>query len=137
MAHNRVQPDPELRDSSGMPRPRVSFTVDEYSLRAIEKARQRHNDITKALGCTDVVSDEPSVATAIIAGTARMGTDARQSVVDPWCRSHDHANLFVVGTANFPTMPINAPTLTAAALGMRALPALRKDLSTGRFAAVA
>lgn len=137
VASNRIQPDPELRDSSGMPRPRVSFTVDDYSLRAIDKARQRHDDITKALGCTDIVSDEPSVATAIIAGTARMGTDAGQSVVDPWCRSHDHANLFVVGTANFPTMPINAPTLTAVALGLRALPLLHKDLAAGRFNPVA
>ena len=132
-ADNRVVPDPSLRDSSGMPRPRVSFKIDDYSLRAIDKARTRHAEIVKALGCTDIVSDDPSIATAIIAGTARMGTDARQSVVDPWCRSHDHANLFVVGTANFPTMPINAPTLTAVALGLRALPNLLKDLSTGRF----
>ena len=132
-AHNRIEPDPQLLDSSGMPRPRVSFTVDAYSQRALDKARLRHDDITRALGCTDIVSDEPSVATAIIAGTARMGTDAGQSVVDPWCRSHDHANLFVIGTANFPTMPINAPTLTAVALGLRALPLLRQDLATGRF----
>lgn len=133
VAHNRVEPDPQLRDSSGMPRPRISFTIDDYSLRAIDKARARHAEITKALACTDIVSDEPSVATAIIAGTARMGTDARQSVVDPWCRSHDHANLFIMGTANFPTMPINAPTLTAVALGLRALPRLAKDLADGRF----
>lgn len=132
-AHNRVQPDAQLRDSSGMPRPRVSFTIDDYSLRAIEKAKQRHTDITTALGCTDVVSDAPSIATAIIAGTARMGSDAQQSVVDPWCRSHDHANLFIVGTANFPTMPINAPTLTAVALGLRALPHITGDLHAGRF----
>ena len=132
-AHNRVQPDPVLRDSSGMPRPRVSFTIDDYSRRAIEKARQRHADITKALHCTDIETDAPSIATAIIAGTARMGTDPARSVVDPFCRSHDHANLFVVGTANFPTMPINAPTLTAVALGLRALAPLQADLAAGRF----
>ena len=136
-AHNRVVPDPSLRDSSGMPRPRVSFKIDDYSLRAIDKARERHASIVKALACTDIVSDEPSIATAIIAGTARMGTDAKQSVVDSWCRSHDHANLFVIGTANFPTMPINAPTLTAVALGLRTLPNLLKDLSSGRFNTVA
>lgn len=101
--------------------------------RAIEKARQRHADITKALHCTDIETDAPSIATAIIAGTARMGTDPARSVVDPFCRSHDHANLFVVGTANFPTMPINAPTLTAVALGLRALAPLQADLAAGRF----
>ena len=62
-----------------------------------------------------------------------MGTDPARSVVDPFCRSHDHANLFVVGTANFPTMPINAPTLTAVALGLRALAPLQADLAAGRF----
>lgn len=122
VAHNRVIPDPKLKDSSGMPRPQVSFTIDDYSLQAINQARLRHDEITKALGCTNITTDEPSIATAIIAGTARMGSNAKTSVVDDSCRSHDHANLFVVGTANFPTMPINAPTLTAAALGLRALP---------------
>lgn len=135
VAHNRVIPDPKLKDSSGMPRPQVSFTIDEYSRQAINQARLRHDAITKALGCTDITTDEPSIATAIIAGTARMGSNAKTSVVDDSCRSHDHANLFVVGTANFPTMPINAPTLTAAALGLRALPSLINDLSIGRFQA--
>jgi choline dehydrogenase-like flavoprotein len=131
--NNRVQIDPVQRDSSGKPRPRISFTIDGYSLRGIEKARARHADITKALGCTEIETDAPSIASAIIAGTARMGTDAATTVVDPYCRSHDHANLFVVGTANFPTMPINAPTLTAVALGLRALPLLHADLAAGRF----
>ncbi|WP_019574536.1 FAD-dependent oxidoreductase [Curvibacter lanceolatus] len=132
-ASNRVVPDAELRDASGMPRPRIQFTIEDYTLRGIEKARERHAAITKALACTDIETDTPSVASAIIAGTARMGTDVLTSVVDPFCRSHDHANLFIVGTANFPTMPINAPTLTAVALGLRALPSLQADLTAGRF----
>lgn len=132
-ANNRVLPDPVLRDASGVPRPRVQFTIEDYTLRGIEKARERHAAITRALGCTDIETDAPSVATAIIAGTARMGSDPRTSVVDAYCRSHDHANLFIVGTANFPTMPINAPTLTAVALGLRALPSIHADLTAGRF----
>jgi len=36
-------------------------------------------------------------------GTARMGNDPKSSVVDRDLRNHDHANLFILGSAVFPT----------------------------------
>ena len=38
-----------------------------------------------------------------IMGTCRMGDDPKQSVVDKFQRSHDHKNLYVVGSSAFPT----------------------------------
>jgi glucose dehydrogenase len=130
---NRVVPDFTQLDASGTPRPKVYFKIDEYTKKGLEQVRQRHDFIVKALQCTEITTDEPSIASAIIAGTTRMGTNAADSVVDPYCRSHDHANLFIVGTGNFPTMPINAPTLTAVALGLRSLEQIIPDLQSGRF----
>jgi glucose dehydrogenase len=49
-----------------------------------------------------------------------MGNDARQSVVDRDLRAHDHANLFIVGGMVFPTAGMHPPTLTIAALALRA-----------------
>jgi choline dehydrogenase-like flavoprotein len=49
-----------------------------------------------------------------------MGFDASTSVVDPDCRSHDHPNLFIVGGSTFPTCGTANPTLTIAALALRA-----------------
>jgi glucose dehydrogenase len=55
-----------------------------------------------------------------IIGTARMGSDPKNSVVDGNLRSHDHPNLFILGSAVFPTSATANPTLTIAALSLRA-----------------
>ncbi|WP_375400952.1 GMC oxidoreductase [uncultured Amnibacterium sp.] len=52
-------------------------------------------------------------------GTARMGTDIATSVVDPDCRVHGSANLFVAGSAVFPTSGHANPTLSIVALSYR------------------
>lgn len=53
-------------------------------------------------------------------GTARMGSDPRSSVVDTFCRSHDHRNLFIVDASVLPTSAAVNPALTVAALALRA-----------------
>ncbi len=53
-------------------------------------------------------------------GTARMGADPATSVVDAFCRSHDHKNLFVVDASVLPTSAAVNPALTIAALALRA-----------------
>lgn len=53
-------------------------------------------------------------------GTARMGDDPRTSVVDAFCRSHDHNNLFIVDASVLPTSAAVNPALTVAALALRA-----------------
>jgi choline dehydrogenase-like flavoprotein len=52
-------------------------------------------------------------------GTARMGADPRTSVVDADCRVHSVHNLFVAGSAAFPTSSQANPTLTLIALSLR------------------
>lgn len=52
-------------------------------------------------------------------GTARMGADPATSVVDPFCRSHDHRNLFIVDASVLPTSAAVNPALTVAALALR------------------
>ncbi len=52
-------------------------------------------------------------------GTARMGADPATSVVNPNCRAHDHANLFIVDASVLPTSAAVNPALTIAALALR------------------
>ncbi len=52
-------------------------------------------------------------------GTARMGLDPRSSVVDADARVHDVANLYIAGSAVFPTSGQANPTLTLLALSLR------------------
>ena len=48
-------------------------------------------------------------------GTVVFGDDPRRSVLDPWCRTHDVENLFVVDASFFPSSAAVNPALTIAA----------------------
>ena len=52
-------------------------------------------------------------------GTLCFGTDPRSSVLDPYCRSHDIDNLFVVDASFFPSSAAVNPGLTIAAQALR------------------
>lgn len=52
-------------------------------------------------------------------GTARMGRDPATSVLDIFCRAHDHPNLFVVDASFLPTSAAVNPALTIAAQALR------------------
>lgn len=53
-------------------------------------------------------------------GTARMGTDPKASVVDPNLKAHDLDNLYIVDASVLPTSAAVNPSLTIAALALRA-----------------
>ena len=52
-------------------------------------------------------------------GTLAFGTDPQTSVLDPWCRTHDIANLFVVDASFFPSSAAVNPGLTIVAQALR------------------
>ncbi len=63
-------------------------------------------------------------------GTARFGTDPSNSVLDLFCRSHDHKNLFVVDASFLLTSAAVNPALTIAAQALRVGDHIKKrDLS--------
>jgi choline dehydrogenase-like flavoprotein len=52
-------------------------------------------------------------------GTLCFGTDPRTSVLDPYCRTHDVENLFVVDASFFPSSAAVNPALTIIAQALR------------------
>jgi choline dehydrogenase-like flavoprotein len=52
-------------------------------------------------------------------GTTRMHADPSQGVVDANCRVHGIGNLYVAGSAVYPTAGSANPTLTLVALSLR------------------
>lgn len=68
-------------------------------------------------------------------GTARMGVDARTSVVNADCQVHSVHNLFVAGSAVFPTSSQANPTLTLVALSLRLSDILARRLGKRHVAA--
>lgn len=69
-------------------------------------------------------------------GTARMGSDVRTSVIDANCKVHSVSNLYVAGSAAFPTTSQANPTLTLIALSLRLADRLRQRLVPRRAPAV-
>jgi choline dehydrogenase-like flavoprotein len=59
-------------------------------------------------------------------GTAVFGTDPRESVLDPYCRSHDVENLFVVDASFFPSSAAVNPALTIVAQALRVADHIRE-----------
>jgi len=52
-------------------------------------------------------------------GTVVSGTDPATSVLDPWCRTHDIENLWVIDGGFFPSSAAMNPALTIAAQALR------------------
>lgn len=61
-------------------------------------------------------------------GTARLGDDPASAVLDPDCRSFDHENLYVTDAAALPTSAAVNPSLTVAALALKAGDAIKREL---------
>jgi choline dehydrogenase-like flavoprotein len=61
-------------------------------------------------------------------GTLCFGTDPRDSVLDPYCRSHDVDNLFVVDASFFPSSAAINPALTIAAQALRVADHIKSEL---------
>ena len=59
-------------------------------------------------------------------GGCRMGADPATSVCDSYGRTHDHANLFVVGSPTLPTGGCTNATLTFVALTLRSASEIAK-----------
>jgi choline dehydrogenase-like flavoprotein len=117
---NTIMPDETRRDAIGIPRPRIHYRIDDYAKAGLALAMRRHEAIFAALESTEVETLPMVTSSGTILGTARMGNDPHQSVVDRELRAHDHTNLFIVGGMVFPTAGMHPPTLTIAALALRA-----------------
>ncbi|MFV2172752.1 GMC oxidoreductase [Actinomadura sp. LOL_016] len=80
----------------------------------------RMKRVARRAGYPVVLHQELGIeATSHQCGTARMGTDGADSVVDPFCRAHDVANLWIVDSSPFPASAAVNPALTVAALALR------------------
>ena len=117
--HNRVTLDPILKDSHGIPAPRVDYTIGENSARMLEHGIARAKEILAVAGATDICVNCPILYGGWhLLGTARMGVDPERSVVNEWGRSHDVKNLFIVDGSVFVTSGGVNPTSTIQAIAL-------------------
>jgi glucose dehydrogenase len=150
--NNRVTLSSEFKDGLGLPRPEISYNISDYTRQGIVAAYRMRKLIFDKMGATDfthrapdpasnspgrfeeVIDGQPVTLTyggaGHIMGTYRMGDDPKTSVVDSFQRSHDHHNLYLVGSGTFPTGGTANPTLTLSALAMRTADSIVVDLKS-------
>ncbi len=129
------RPDPESRvtlsderDALGVPRLRLDWRIGDFEW---DTARVTLEHLATSLGesGTGRLEIDPrgedfrSVVTLGMGnhhmGTARMAVSAGDGVVDATCRVHSTENLYVAGSAVFPTAGAANPTLTIVAFAHR------------------
>ena len=102
--HNRVTLDPELKDSNGIPAPKIDYTISDNTREMMEHGIARAEEILAEAGATKIHCSRTALNyPGHLLGTARMGTDPERSVVNEWGRSHDVKNLFIVDGSVFVT----------------------------------
>ena len=117
--HNRVDLDPNLADSDGIPAPKVVYTLSDNTRKMIDDGISRSTKVLRAAGAKEVlINPLPRDGTAHSMGTARMGLDVGNSVVDSWGRCHDVKNLFIIDGSIFVTAGAVNPTSTIQALSL-------------------
>src|SRR4051812_41597186 len=114
---NTVTLDSEMKDARGLPVGRITYEWGENDIKLAGAARDKAIEMMKASGACKVIVGLNYGAHAM--GTCRMGNDARTSVVNEYCQSHDIENLFICDTSVFVTGSGVNPTLTAMAIAQR------------------
>ncbi len=92
--------------------------------RLVREARK----LMRRAGYTLVLTRAMGIATnSHQCGTLRFGADPATSVLDPWCRSHDIRNLYVVDSSFMPSSAAMNPALTIAAQSLRTAEHIRQN----------
>jgi len=128
-------------DDLELKRPLINYRVDDpdhYVRNAFKKIVEVHKSVFDAMGITryKLQPDDDNKPLTFggsghIMGTTRMGDKPDQSVVNKNCCTHDHPNLFILGSSVFPTSSTANPTSTIAALALRAVDPIKAKLRSG------
>jgi choline dehydrogenase-like flavoprotein len=124
---NGITLDWTRRDRAGQPIMNHYWSFGGYEQAGFDEARKNFNRIADALGAKISLTTGP-IPLHHPMGMTIMGNDPKTSVLDSFCRSHDHRNLFVVSSSVFPSGGTANPTLTLAALGFRAADEIIRQL---------
>jgi choline dehydrogenase-like flavoprotein len=116
---NRVTLSPDLKDSDGLPAPKIHYRVSENTRRILDFHIERAFDSHKAAGAHKWWVGGRGYSSGHNTGTARMGNDPASSVVDRWGRTHDVPNLYIIDGSVFVTSTGVNVTPTICALAKR------------------
>lgn len=120
---NRIRLTDE-RDALGGRRVRIDWRWSDADIDRAERSAEEIRQMVAGLGCGRILVRRGRAALHKInshhaAGTTPMSAQPEDGVVDPNLRTHDHPNLFIVGSSVLNSHGYSNPTLTDIALGYR------------------
>lgn len=117
---------PTKTDKWGIPIIHIDCTWSENERLMMADAEQTAVDMLTKAGLTEIESfntvatNNPGIAIHEV-GTARMGRDPKDSVLNSYNQCHDVDNLFVTDGASFCSTAVQNPSLTFMAITVRAV----------------
>lgn len=127
---NRVTLDAELTDSDGVPAPKVTYRISNNSKKMLSQAIQNGRTLMKEAGAIRTYGFGPVRETGWhLMGTAKMGDDPTNSVVNSNGEAHDVPHLYVADSSVFVTSGGVNPTSTLQAVALRIADAIAESLA--------
>ena len=114
--------DSTSKNRWGDPLPKIEHRLDAATMSRQPQTREHFKKLFETLAANDngkILSSSEGGYLDHPAGGCRMGTDPTTSVCDSFGRTHDHENLFVVGSPTLPNAGCTNGTLTFVALTLR------------------
>jgi choline dehydrogenase-like flavoprotein len=131
---NHVRINPDKVDAWDIPVLHVETRYTDNEFNMAKDAVETGSAVAEAAGfevlAKNAAPNPPGYSIHEV-GTCRMGDDPKQSVLNKWCQSHDHKNLWVVDGASFTSAGWQNPTMTILALSMRASEHLAEERKKG------
>jgi choline dehydrogenase-like flavoprotein len=125
---NYCEIDPNVVDKYGIPVLRFNYKWSDYEVKQAKHMQETFEEIIHSMGGI-ALGDKPNAsnnyglaAPGLIiheVGTARMGNDPKNSVLNKYQQAHDVKNLFIVDAAPFPSQGDKNVTWTILASSMR------------------
>lgn len=140
---NYCELDPNVVDKYGIPVLKFNVKWSDYEINQAKHMKETFAELLHEMGAVVTWGGdygphnnyglEPPGKIIHEAGTARMGSDPKRSVLNKWNQAHDCRNLFVVDGAAFTSQADKNITLTILALSMRASEYLVSELKKGNI----
>jgi choline dehydrogenase-like flavoprotein len=123
--------DPDTVDAWGIPVVRLHLSPHDNERAMMKDMATAAGEMLEAIGARNVQVKTGTRGQAHELGAARMGTDPKHSVLNPFLQTHDIRNLFVMDGSSFCSIGWQNPTLTIMALAVRATDYMQEQLRQG------
>ena len=133
---NFVEIDTAVKDIYGIPVLKIYMADSANEAAMIKDIGESAGEMLEAAGAKNIHTyAKPSAPRWALheAGIARMGSNAKTSVLNQFQQTHDIDNLFVMDASSFTSNPCQNPTLTIMALCVRSCDHLMEEMKRGNL----